>query len=129
MLFINTPALQIRASLTLEKHHGKYSNELQTTAATIKTAKYLNIFSIAKPVKILTTSATKVNAWKYLMQLLFINTPALQIRASLTLEKDHGNYFDKLLTATDHIKTAQYLKIFLTAHPVKTLTLFKTLKI
>ena len=46
--------MQIRASLTLEKHHGKYSDELQTTAEQIKTAQYLNIFLIAHPVKTLT---------------------------------------------------------------------------
>ena len=51
MLFINIPALQIRASLTLEKHHGKYSDELQTTAEQIKTAQYLNIFLIAHVTK------------------------------------------------------------------------------
>ena len=34
----------------------------------------------------LTTSATKVNGRKYLTQMLFINKPTLQIRASLTLE-------------------------------------------
>ena len=44
--------------------------------------------------KFLTTSATKANARKYLTQMLFINTPALQIRASLTLEKHHGKYSD-----------------------------------
>ena len=50
-LFINT--LQIRASPTLEKHHGKSSDELQTTAEQIITAQYLNIFLIAHPVKAL----------------------------------------------------------------------------
>ena len=38
MLFLNTLVLQIRASFTLEKHRGKYSDEIQTTAAPIKTA-------------------------------------------------------------------------------------------
>ena len=78
--------------------------------------------------KFLTTSATKANARKYLTQMLFINTPALQIRASLTLEKHHGKYSDELQTTAAPIKTVQYLNIFSIAKPVKTLTLFKTLK-
>ena len=44
--------------------------------------------------KFLTTSATKVNSQKYLTQMLFINTPAVKIRASPTLEKHHGKYSD-----------------------------------
>ena len=54
--------------------------------------------------KFLTTSATKVNARKYLMQMLFINTLALQIRASLTLEKHHNKSSEELQTTTEQIK-------------------------
>ena len=71
---------------------------------------------------------SKSNAQKYLTQMLFINTPALQTRASFTLEKPHYKYSDKLQTTAAPIKTAQYLNIFSIAKPVKTLTLFKTLK-
>ena len=54
MLFINTPALQIRASPILEKHHDKSSEELQTTAEQIKTAQYSTMFLIALAVENLT---------------------------------------------------------------------------
>ena len=80
----------------------------------------LNWLTPAK--KFLTTSATKANARKYLTQMLFIRTPALQIRASPTLEKHHGKSSDELQTTAEQIKTAQYLNIFLIAHTVKTLT-------
>ena len=60
--------------------------------------------------------------------MLTINTPALQIKASLTLEKHHSKYSDELQTTAEQIKTAQYLNIFLFAHPIKTMTLIKTLK-
>ena len=68
------------------------------------------------------TSATKVNTLKYLTQMLFINTPALPIRASPTFEKHYDKFSDKLQTTVKQINTAQYLTIFLIAHAVKTLT-------
>ena len=37
MLFIDTPALQIRASPILERHQNKSSNKLQTIVKQIKT--------------------------------------------------------------------------------------------
>ena len=49
---------------------------------------------------------------EYLTQILFINTNALQIRASPILEKYH-NSSDKLQTTAEQIKTEQYLTIFL----------------
>ena len=70
----------------------------------------------------LTTSAIKVNAGKHLTQMLFINIPALQLRAFPTLEKRHDKYSYELQTTAEQIKTAQYLNTLLIAHPVKTLT-------
>ena len=57
----------------------------------------------------MTTSATKVNARKFLTQTLFINTPTLHIRASLTLEKHHGKFSDEIQIIVEQIKTVQYL--------------------
>jgi len=88
----------------------------------------INIKPAYTSIKFLTTSATKANARKYLTQMLFKNLPAMQIRASLTMEKYHGKYSDELQTTTAPKKTAQYFNIFSIAKPVKTLTLFKILK-
>ena len=70
----------------------------------------------------LTTSKTKVDARKYLTQIVFIRTPALQIRASPTITKHHDKSSDKLQTTKEQIKAAQYLTISLNVHAVKTLT-------
>ena len=80
----------------------------------------LNWPTLAK--KFLTTSVTKVNARKYLTQILFISTPALQIRASYTLEKHHDKSSEELQTTAEQVKPGQYLTIFLIAHAVETLT-------
>ena len=50
MLFTNAPALQMRESLTLEKHHGKSSDKIKTTAEQKKTAHYFTTFLIAHTV-------------------------------------------------------------------------------
>ena len=45
-----------------------------------------------------------------------------------TLKKHHDKSSDELKTTAEQLKTAQYLTIFLSAHAVKTLTQFKSLK-
>ena len=46
MWFINTPALQVRASPVLEKPYDKSSDEILFTAEQIKTSQYLKIYKI-----------------------------------------------------------------------------------